>query len=392
MRISPVSRVRGPKVGRPSEPASTPIVPSRRYGTVDPLIARRAMSASSGRSEKLTVRSMGISVCCRAARGRPRGRSRVAARGQSRERPLSSRSDPVSVDRVRPNGFGFSTRAHRRTPAPPRGPDPEPSKRSSAGLSGTVVKRGGWTRAAKPPSVAQPAAPAPAMTAASHGRSWRETVLIAATGVQVACRVEAARLTCRPVTQVECSGHQPNFRGSCMPSARIERATLIVLAVLSVVLLAMVIYPFASALFVAAVLAAALMPWTERLAALLRGRRQIAAGVLTLGTLLLLVVPIAAVGLSLGKEAVAGIGYVKETLSGEGVAGLINDLPAPLRTLVEKVLEQIPGGEERIQELTDTQGGRAAAALGGVLGATTQAIVQVVMMLIALFFLLTDGR
>ncbi|HEY2946697.1 MAG TPA: AI-2E family transporter, partial [Vicinamibacteria bacterium] len=177
-----------------------------------------------------------------------------------------------------------------------------------------------------------------------------------------------------------------------MPSARIERATLIVLIVLSLVLLAMVIYPFASALFVAAVLAAALMPWTERLAARLRGRRQLAAGIVTLGALLLLVVPIAAVALSLGREAVAGIGYVKETMSGEGVRGLINDLPAPLRTLVEKVLEQIPGGEERIQELTDTQRGRAAAALGGVLGATTQAIVQVVMMLIALFFLLIDGR
>jgi|SRR5207247_2807709 len=177
-----------------------------------------------------------------------------------------------------------------------------------------------------------------------------------------------------------------------MPSARIERATLIVLVVLSLVLLAMVIYPFASALFVAAVLAAALTPWTERLAARLRGRRQLAAGIVTLGALLLLVVPIAAVALSLGKEAVAGIGYVKETMSGEGVRGLINDLPAPLRSLVEKVLEQIPGGEERIQELTDTQGGRAAAALGGVLGATTQAIVQVVMMLIALFFLLIDGR
>jgi len=176
-----------------------------------------------------------------------------------------------------------------------------------------------------------------------------------------------------------------------MPSARIERATLIVLVVLSLILLAMVIYPFASALFVAAVLAAAFMPWTERLAARLRGR-QLAAGVVTLGALLLLVVPIAAVTLSLGKEAVAGIGYAKETMRSEGVIGLINDLPAPLRSLVEKALEQIPGGEERIQELTDTQGGRAAAALGGVLGATTQAIVQVVMMLIALFFLLIDGR
>ena len=177
-----------------------------------------------------------------------------------------------------------------------------------------------------------------------------------------------------------------------MPSARIERATLIVLVVLSLVLLAIVIYPFASALFVAAVLAAALAPWTDGLALRVGKRRQLAAGVMTLGVLLLLVVPIAAVTLSLGKEVVAGIGYIKETLGSEGVTGLINDLPAPLRTLVEKVLEQIPGGEERIQELTDTQGGRAAAALGGVLGATTQAIVQVVMMLIALFFLLIDGR
>jgi predicted PurR-regulated permease PerM len=176
-----------------------------------------------------------------------------------------------------------------------------------------------------------------------------------------------------------------------MPSARIERAALIVLVVLSVVLLAMVIYPFASALFVAAVLAGALTPWTERLAKRLGGRRQLTAGVVTLGVLLLLVVPIAAVTLSLGKEVVAGVGYVKETLSSEGVTGLINDLPAPLRSLVEKILEQIPGGEARIQELSDTQGGRAAAAVGGVLGATGRALVQVVMMLIALFFLLIDG-
>lgn len=176
-----------------------------------------------------------------------------------------------------------------------------------------------------------------------------------------------------------------------MPSARIERAALIVLVVLSVALLAMVIYPFASALFVAAVLAGALTPWTERLAKRLGGRRQLTAGVVTLGVLLLLVVPIAAVTLSLGKEVVAGVGYVKETLSSEGVTGLINDLPAPLRSLVEKILEQIPGGEARIQELSDTQGGRAAAAVGGVLGATGRALVQVVMMLIALFFLLIDG-
>ena len=177
-----------------------------------------------------------------------------------------------------------------------------------------------------------------------------------------------------------------------MPSARVERATLTVLVVLSLILLAIVIYPFASALLFAAVLAAALTPWTERLAARLRGRRQLAAGTVTLGVLLLLVVPLAAVTISLAGEVVAGVGYVRDTLRSEGVTGLINDLPAPLRSLVEKIVEQLPGGEARIQDLSDTQRGRAAGLVGGFLGATTRAIVQVVMMLIALFFLLIDGH
>ena len=49
-----------------------------------------------------------------------------------------------------------------------------------------------------------------------------------------------------------------------MASARTERSALIVLVVLSVILLALVIYPFASALFVAAVLAAALRPGSDQ--------------------------------------------------------------------------------------------------------------------------------
>ena len=127
-----------------------------------------------------------------------------------------------------------------------------------------------------------------------------------------------------------------------MPSARIERAMLIVLVILSLILLALVIYPFASALFLAAVLAAALTPWTERLARRLRGHRQLAAGIVTLGVLLLLIVPLAAVTISLAGEVVAGVGYVRDTLRSEGVTGLINDLPAPLRSLVEKIVEQLP--------------------------------------------------
>ena len=177
-----------------------------------------------------------------------------------------------------------------------------------------------------------------------------------------------------------------------MPSLRVERATLVVLVVISLALIVVIIAPFASALFVACVLAAALAPWTDRLAALLRGRRQLSAGIVTLGVVLLLIVPVSVVAISLGGEVVAGVNYVRDTLRSEGVTGLINDLPAPLRSLLDKVLDQFPGGEARIQELPGTQGGKAAAVVGGFLSATGRAVVQVVMMLIALFFLLIDGR
>lgn len=180
--------------------------------------------------------------------------------------------------------------------------------------------------------------------------------------------------------------HQGNDRS---PTAR---AVLITLAVIAVILLAMVIYPFASALLVAAVLAAALEPWCERLARRLGRRRALAAALVTIAVTLLLVLPAAALTVGLGKQVADGVQYVRETLSSEGVSGIVADLPPMLRTLAQKLLDRFPSGEQDIQQFAGRQGGRAAAAVGGVLTATSSIIFQTIMMLIALYFLLVDGR
>jgi predicted PurR-regulated permease PerM len=174
-------------------------------------------------------------------------------------------------------------------------------------------------------------------------------------------------------------------------SPKTARWTVIVLTVLALLLMAVIIRPFASALFVAAVLAGALHPWYERFARRLRGRRQLAAGIVTAAVLLVVVLPLASVTVALAREAADGVAYVRGTLRSEGVAGLLADLPPMLRSLAEKALERLPQDQDQLQDLTGAQGGKAARAVGGVLTATWSVVVQMVMMLIAFFFLLMDG-
>jgi len=174
-------------------------------------------------------------------------------------------------------------------------------------------------------------------------------------------------------------------------SPEAARWTLLVLTVISLALLTRIVQPFAAALFIAAVIAGAISPWYERLAARLRGRRQIAAGLTTTAILLVVVLPLASISVVLAKEISDGATYVRTTLRSEGVQGLTNDLPRPLRALAEKVVAQLPQGQDDLQDVAQQQGGRAAAAVGGVLKTTWGVVIQLVMMLIAFFFFLVDG-
>jgi predicted PurR-regulated permease PerM len=193
----------------------------------------------------------------------------------------------------------------------------------------------------------------------------------------------------RPTPKEKTTSEPGQVRPIRSPQA--ARWTLLVLTIIALALLALIIQPFAAALFIAAVIAGAISPWYERLAARLKGRRQVAAGLTSAGILLIVVLPLASISVVLANEVAAGANYVRNTLRSEGVQGLVNDLPRPLRALAQKVMSRLPQDQGDLQDLTQKQSGRAAAAVGGVLSATWDVVIQLVMMLIAFFFFLVDG-
>jgi predicted PurR-regulated permease PerM len=177
-----------------------------------------------------------------------------------------------------------------------------------------------------------------------------------------------------------------------MVTSSTARAVLVLLAILAVALLVEIALPFATSLFVAAVLAGALFPWTERLARALRGRRALAAALVTAALLVSVVGPLSALLALLVPQAAAGVEWLRAALLSEGVAGLAARLPHLLQPIAASVQQAIPSTLARLQELVTAQGGRAASVLGNVLTATTSFLLQSVLMLVALYSLLVDGR
>jgi predicted PurR-regulated permease PerM len=177
-----------------------------------------------------------------------------------------------------------------------------------------------------------------------------------------------------------------------MPSDLHARRLLVFLVVAAAALTVLIITPFWVALFLAAVLAATFRRPMEALARLFRGRRSLAAAAITLGVLLVIILPIAGFGAVVVDHVLAGIRWFREALASDGIQGLLERLPGPLERFAQRVLESLPDPQQQLQQLAGSQGGQAAAAVGGLLAATGGAVFQTVMMLIALFFFLTDGQ
>ena len=175
------------------------------------------------------------------------------------------------------------------------------------------------------------------------------------------------------------------------------RRCFFVLMFSATVLLAAVIRPLAGALFMAAVLAGVLWPVHQRFTAALRGRRVLAAGVFVFGVVVLVLGPLVALSTVVVTEGSEGLRFISTTVRSEGVAGLVNKLPPPLRTLASKALEHMPTDpgsdiDETVGKQVSAQGGKAAAAVGAAVRATGSLVFQAAMMLIALFFLLVEGE
>ena len=170
------------------------------------------------------------------------------------------------------------------------------------------------------------------------------------------------------------------------------RRFLFVLLLASMLLVGVVAWPLASALLMAAVLAVVLAPWENRLSARLGGRRGLASGILVLSALLLLIAPLIALTAVLVKEASDGIKFMLEFVRSEDMTGLIAKLPGPLQELAGNALARFGDLNQLVEKNLSAQGPRAASAVGTALLATGSLVVELVMMLIALFFLLVGGR
>jgi predicted PurR-regulated permease PerM len=178
-------------------------------------------------------------------------------------------------------------------------------------------------------------------------------------------------------------------------STRASKRALFTLVVFSVLLLGMVISPLAKAFFLAAVLAGALYPAVTSLSKKLKGRRELAAGLMIALVLVVLLLPISWLAAFVVGEGGKAAMFISQTVRSEGMTGLVEHLPATARAAAQWVINKVPGAEQDLgQALTEQlsgQTGNAAAAVGGVLSATGALAFQAVMMLIALYALLSEG-
>ena len=177
-----------------------------------------------------------------------------------------------------------------------------------------------------------------------------------------------------------------------MPSDRSARRFLFVLLVASLLVVGYVAWPIATALLIAAVLAVVLAPVQARLSRSLGARRALSAGILVVAVLFLLVGPLLGFATVLVKEATDGVRFIQDTVRSEGVAGLVEKLPAPLDGYARNALDSVGDVGQLAQKHAIEQGPRAASAVAAALKATGSLVFDLAMMLIALYFLLVGGR
>jgi len=181
-----------------------------------------------------------------------------------------------------------------------------------------------------------------------------------------------------------------------MTSDRTRQRFFVILLLLSVLLFALVMQPLAYSLLMAAVLTGVFWPIQRWLTVKLRGRAQLSAGLIVLATVLALVGPVTGFVAFAVDEAITGVAFVNETLRDQGLDGLIERAPGPVRPLLNDALAGLREHassdiRQKLQEQANQQVSRVASALGGALAATWRIVFNAVMMLIALFFLLVQG-
>jgi predicted PurR-regulated permease PerM len=181
-----------------------------------------------------------------------------------------------------------------------------------------------------------------------------------------------------------------------MATEKVARRVFIGLILLSIALVFWVASPFFEAFFLAAVLAGAFWSIQRWLTRRFRGRRGLAAGLICVGTILALLAPLASLTAFIVSEVIEGVNFISTVVEQRGLQGLLTYVPGFLREPAGRMLERFQsesaGVWQTVQEQVSTRGASAAQTVGGVVVTTGTVVFQTVMMLIALYFLLVQGK
>jgi predicted PurR-regulated permease PerM len=180
-----------------------------------------------------------------------------------------------------------------------------------------------------------------------------------------------------------------------MATAQGARRVFLGLIVLSIALVLLVISPFFEAFFLAAVLAGAFHGLEKWLTRHMRGKAGLASGLICLGIILALLVPLAALTAFIVSQIIEGVNFISTLVQQRGLEGLLAYVPGPFKDSAARMIDSLQTGSagfwQTAQEQLASRGATAAQTVGGVLAATGSLVFQTVMMLIALFFLLVEG-
>jgi len=180
------------------------------------------------------------------------------------------------------------------------------------------------------------------------------------------------------------------------PEEQNARGFYVALVALALVLFWLVLRPFVEALFLAAVLAGALHPAQAWLCKRLGGRPTLSAVLLSTAVVLVVLTPLVALGAVLVRELVHVGKHVADALQDGGVLGVIDSLPPAVRKVAHDLLSLAPVDpselDNALREKVTAQQGRAAQLAQRTLTTTGSIALQSSLMVIALFFLLLDGK
>jgi predicted PurR-regulated permease PerM len=157
--------------------------------------------------------------------------------------------------------------------------------------------------------------------------------------------------------------------------------------------MAAIVAPFSSALLWAAVLAMALAPLYRRVVAAVKGKKGLAAGIMTVGTLLIVIGPAVSLFIVLAGQAVDIYQWVSELIKSGKLQETWDRLALPLldRLAGLPLLQEVDVKGMLIRGISDVSSGMATQ-MGVVVKDTLLLVVNLLIMLVSLFFFFRDGE